>query len=93
MAGIKNIKDVLDLIEVIGVEIATAVGKDGFQPADLVVFLNSESFNAKIQEAVLGWEQLGDEATDIGIIEGVELAAKVKNVVSNIAAASKGKLK
>lgn len=89
MAGITNLKDVIKLVEVIGTEIGKVVSLDGFQPGDLLAFLQSEKFEAQLKVALEGWEQILPESQDVGILEGFDLAKDLKQAVSAIAAAFK----
>lgn len=74
MAGIKETKEVLDLVEALGVAIAVEVKKDGFQPKDLAAFLKSEEFMSKVQPAIDKVEQVPNELADLDFIESIQLA-------------------
>ena len=74
MAGIKETKEVLDLVEAIGVAVATEVKKDGFQPKDLAAFLKSDEFMAKVGPAMDKVEQVPAELADLNFIESIQLA-------------------
>jgi hypothetical protein len=87
MAGIANLKDVIKLIEVIGTEIGAQVTADGFQPGDLLAFLQSEKFEKALKDTLDQWEQILPESQDIGILEGFELAKDLKQTVNAIAKA------
>lgn len=89
MAGIKNIEEVAALVEIIAVEVCKAAVKDGFQVKDLVAFLQAPEFDAKLQAAIDGLDQIPDEGSDIGLIEGITLAKDLQRIVTNVVAALK----
>jgi hypothetical protein len=89
MAGIKNIEEVAALVELIAVEVCRAAVKDGFQVKDLVAFLQAPDFDAKLQAAIEGVDQLPDEGSDLGLIETLTLAKDVQRIVYNVVAALK----
>lgn len=89
MAGIKNIQEVGALVELIAVEVCKAAVKEGFQVKDLVAFLQAPDFDAKLQAAIDGLDQLPDEASDVGLIEGITLAKDVQRIVTSVMAALK----
>jgi hypothetical protein len=89
MAGIKNIEEVAALVELIAVEVCRAAVKEGFQVADLVAFLQAPDFNDKLQAAIDGLDKLPEEGSDIGFIEGIQLAKDVQRIVTNVVAALK----
>ena len=89
MAGIKNIQEVAVLIELIAVEVCKASVKEGFQVKDLVAFLQAPEFDSKLQAAIDGLDQIPDEASDVGLIEGISLAKDLQRIVTNVVAALK----
>lgn len=89
MAGIKNIEEVAALIELIAVEVCKAAVKDGFQVKDLIAFLQAADFDEKLQAAIDDIDQIPDEASDVGFLEGVALAKDVQRIVTNVVAALK----
>lgn len=72
-AGVQNIKNLGSLIKLGAIAIAQAVGKDGFQPVDLLAPLNSAEFNAAVKPVIAGYKDLIIELSDIGVSEGLDL--------------------
>lgn len=72
--GIQNLKEVLALVFTVAVAIVREIKKDGFQPQDLLAFLQSKDFEKVLKPAIDDIGQVGNEASDIGYLEGFELA-------------------
>ena len=89
MAGIKNIQEVGALVELIAVEICRAVAKDGFDVKDLVAFLQAPDFDSKLKAALDGMEEIPDEGSDVGLLEGIQLAKDIQRIVTGMMAALK----
>jgi hypothetical protein len=89
MAGIKNIQEVGALVELVLVEVCKASVDGGFEVKDLVAFLQAPEFDEKLQAAIADMDQIPDEASDLGLIEGITLAKDVRRIVTSVTAALK----
>jgi hypothetical protein len=89
MAGIKNMEEVAVLIEVIAVQVCKSIKTDGFQVSDLISFLQAPEFEEALQIAIDGSSELVNEAGDVGLMEGIQLARDLQRIVTHIAAALK----
>lgn len=88
---IKNLKEVLALLQLLTTETCKAIGKDGFQPKDLLAFLEAEDFNEKLQAAMEDFSEVAGEAMDVGLLEGIDLARTAQRIITEAVAALKVK--
>ena len=83
MKDIKNIMEVLDAVEVIGVP-AKAALKDGLDAGDLPKLLEIAKSYQKLIDAIDGIGEVIDEAKDIDTAEAAIIASKVLSVIKKI---------
>ncbi len=71
--GTKESKEILDLVKAVGVSIAVASKKDGWQKSDLLAFLKSPEVEAALKPAIDGAELVAAEVTEIDVMDGLAL--------------------
>jgi hypothetical protein len=88
--GVKETKEVLNLIKVIALSIVAEGKKDGWQPKDALAFLKSPHLEAAVSAAVAGIEQVPAELSDIGVLDGIDLGRYAYGVMDEVLDALKG---
>lgn len=92
MAGVQNIKALGSMLKLGSIAIVQAVGKDGFQPTDLLAPIQSAEFNASIKPVLAGYKDLMHEISDLKFDETVDLvislARGLKDVYTEVKVAS-----
>lgn len=88
MAGVKEIKEVIDGSAALVVAVAKKL-KDGFQASDVSeliseVLKGDSELKAKLQAAIDGIGQVPAEAADISILEGLSLGSHVLGKIKEV---------
>lgn len=86
--GIKNCEEVIDALELVGVNGVSAL-KDGLQVSDIQFALNIAKDSQKIVDAVKDIDQIDEEIKDLSQEELLQLGLKSFNLVKSIAKAAK----
>ena len=69
MSGIENTKEVLDLVSEIGVQVATALKRGGFQPKELLTIFEQPAVLERLHKAVHGITAVPSELRDLDPLE------------------------
>jgi len=88
--GVKETKEVLNLIKAVGVSIAVASKVDGWQKSDLLAFLKSAEVEAALQPAIDGAELVTAEVAEIDVLDGLSLGRHAYACMDEIVDALKG---
>lgn len=88
MTGINSLKNLIGLSFSLVTPIVKEVKKDGFQPTDLIAFIDSEDFKGHVKKLTEDWRDIPSEIKDLNAIEGVELGyyiyGEVRDLISAI---------
>lgn len=87
--GVKNCKEVMELVKVVAVSIVGAVKADGFQIEDLMGFIKSPEFEAAIGPALADIKVVPDELKEMDLFDGLQLARAGYDLVGAVVAALK----
>lgn len=82
--GVDNVKEVLELMFLIVTPILEEIKKDGFQPSDLLAFLDDPAFRDHLVAAVVNINELPSEIKNIGMLETFELGRFLINEIRGI---------
>lgn len=86
--GIKELSELIDGVEAVGVPVAKALADGTVNTADLPYLLDLVKSYQKIIDAVQGLESVPAEAKDIDTMEAVALVQKLFTVAKTIKAAA-----
>lgn len=87
--GIKNCKEVMELVKVVSLSMIGAIKVDGFQVDDLMSFLKSPEFEAAIGPALEDIKLVPEELKELDFFDGIALARSGYDLASQIIAALK----
>jgi hypothetical protein len=87
--GIKEISELIDGVEAVGVPVAKALADGTVNAADLPHLMDLVKNHQKILDAVNGLDEVIPEAKDIDTLEAVALVQKLFSVAKNIKEAAK----
>jgi len=82
--GINNIKEILELLFLISVPIINEIRKDGFQPSDLMAFLEDPDFREHLISMVTEIGEIPHEINKVGPIETFKLGKFLLNVIDRM---------
>lgn len=87
--GVKETKEVLNLVRVVMVPVLKAVAKDGFQVSDVLLGLSGPEFDAALAAAVQDLGLVVSEVAELDLMDDFELGRYAVPLVRELVAAAK----